>query len=547
MSQARVDVLIVGAGPVGLSLAIECRRHGVSARVIDRLAVPSGKSKALAIWSSALEVLAGMGCVDRFLDAGIHVEAVRIRADGQELAVVEADHGIASPYPNPILLPQSGTESILLARLTDLGGSVERAVELVRFEASENGVASTLKHAGGSEESIQSRWLAGCDGAHSTVRHELDVEFQGYAMEETFALCDAKISDADLNPNDAILDWSANGILAVFPVTPGLWRIVANRRGAEWPEGDPTIAEMHAHLAGHGYDDWKLSDPHWLAAFRIHERKVESYRHGRVLLAGDAAHIHSPAGGQGMNTGIQDAYNLGWKLGLLAAGRGDEEALLESYTAERSPVAEAVLKDAAHRTRISLLKNPLARFVRDTAVRVAGVTEGFQDTFANSLSGLGITYGLSPILDSDGSWHEDWRSRGFAPGSRVRDVTLRSVADDLTVSLFALLAGGPHSLLLFSGPRAKKEDVERLGAYEDLAASLGGAAVRCIRIWEDDAPPDEGGWLLDTRGEAHLAFGLEWCGAYMVRPDGYVAFRCAPLDPDLLTGYAALTFARPGS
>ncbi len=546
MPDKAVDVLIVGAGPVGLSLAIECARHGARARVVEKLAESSGKSKALALWSSALESLAGMGCVEAFTDAAIPVQAMRIQSDGKELASVEPSHGIDSPYPQPILLPQSRTESLLTEHLISLEGKVERGVELVKFSAAPNGVTSTLRDRDGREEIVTSRWLAGCDGAHSAVRHGLDIDFHGYQIEETFALCDACIEGADLVPGEVVLDWSAKGILAIFPVVPGLWRVIANRRGSEWSEGDPSIEEMHAHLANHGYKDWKLSDPQWLAAFRIHERKVESFRQGPVMLVGDAAHIHSPAGGQGMNTGIQDAANLGWKLGLLARGRGDGEALLASYHAERSPVADLVLKEAASRTKISLLKNPLARFVRNTAVRVAGVTEGFQESMAHDLSGLGITYGESPILDTDGSWHEDWRSHGFPPGTRFRDVKVYSETEGRTLSLFALLSGGPHSLLLFSGPKARREDRDALDEYEALAIKLAGDSVRCVRIWRGGESPSDGDWLLDSDGSAHLAFAMEWCGATMVRPDGYVAFRCAPLDPELLTGYAALTLAKPG-
>ncbi len=540
-----VDVLIVGGGPVGLSLGIQCGRYGVRARVIDKLPKPSTHSKALALWSSALEALEAMGCSGAVIAAGIEVRQIRISAESAHLADVDVAREVESRYSLPILLPQSETERILTERLQELGGKVERGSELLSFEEEGNGVVCQVLSGDGSVETVRSRWLAGCDGAHSSVRRGAAIDFLGEALEDTFALADVVI---DPSPDeDAVhLDWSEKGVLALFPVRPGLWRVVANRRNNEWGAESPTLEEINEHFANHGYDDWRASDPEWLSVFHVSERQAETFRKGRVMLLGDAAHVHSPAGGQGMNTGIQDAFNLGWKLGLLAAGRGDEDALLESYDAERSQVAEMVLKAAAMRTKVSLLKNPVARLARNTGLRIMAQTEKFQADFAEELSGLAISYEESPVIDNDIAWHEDWRSQGFGPGTRVRSVDVYCPRRKAMISLLDEMAGGGHAVVLFSGRKPKRADVEELAGFESRVRELAGEAEKFVRVWRGSTAPEGADWLLDRDAEAHLRYGVEQMAAYVVRPDGFVAFRCSPLDAELMAGYAELVFERAG-
>ncbi len=540
-----VDVLIVGGGPVGLALGVQCGRYGVRVRVIDQLPKPSKFSKALALWSSALEALEAMGCSGAVIAAGMEVRQIRISAEGAHLAEVDVAHEVESRYPLPLLLPQSETERILTERLRELGIEVERGSELLSFEEESGGVVSQVLGGDGGVETIRSRWLAGCDGAHSTVRHGAGIDFLGEAMEETFVLADVEIDPA---PDEIAvhLDWSGKGVLVLFPVRPGLWRVVANRRDKKRGAEEPTLEELNEHFANHGREDWTASNPEWLSVFRVSERKAETFWKGRVMLLGDAAHVHSPAGGQGMNTGIQDAFNLGWKLGLLAAGRGDEEALLESYDAERSQVAERVLEAAAMRTKVSLLKNPVARLARDTGLRIMAQTEKFKTDFAEDLSGLGIVYAESPVIDNDTAWHEDWRSQGFGPGMRVRSVDVYCPRRKATMSLLDEMAGGGHAVVLFSGRKPRRADVEELAAFEARVRELGGEAEKFVRVWRGSTAPVGADWLLDADAEAHLRYGVELTAAYVVRPDGYVAFRCSPLDAELMAGYAELVLGRVG-
>ncbi len=539
------DVLIVGAGPVGLALGIQCRRFGVRVRVIEMRSEPSPHSRALALWSAALEALESMGCAGGIIAAGNEVREIRITAEASPLATMDVAHGVESRYPLPMLLPQSETERILTERLSELGVEIERGVQLVSFAEADGGVTSVLRDSEGETSKAGSRWIAGCDGMHSTVRRGAGIDFLGAVAEESFALGDVEI-DQDLEIDVVRIDWSRDGALALFPVVPGTWRIVANRRGDQWGNGVPTVEELEAHLKAHGRGDWTLSNPTWLSAFRVSERRASAFRKGPVMLLGDAAHVHSPAGGQGMNTGIQDAFNLGWKLGLLAAGRGDEEELLTSYDVERSAVAAMVLEAAAKRTKMSLVRNPVLRAARNTAVRVKAKTEQFQDQFASELSGLKITYAESPVIDTDSAWHEDWRSHGFPAGSRVRGVDVYCPRRRATIALLDEMAGGGHAVLLFSGRKPDKEDAEALRWFEARVRDLGGDSEKFVRVWRGSRAPDGEEWLLDGKAEAHLRYGVELPAAYVVRPDGFVAFRCSPLNAELMAGYAEVVLGRDG-
>ncbi len=537
MASDDCDVLIVGAGPVGLALGIQCRRFGASVRVVEMRAEPSPHSRALALWSSALEALETMGCAAGILEAGSEVREIQISSEASVLAAMDVSHGVESRYPLPMLLPQSETERILTERLGELGVEVERGVQLASYAVMEDGVESVLRDSEGDALTVRSRWLAGCDGMHSTVRRGAGIDFIGETTEERFALGDVEI-DQDLEIDVVQIDWSGAGALALFPVMPGTWRIVANRRGDEWGSGPATLEELEAHLAAHGRGDWKLSNPTWLSSFRVSERRAATFRKGPVMLLGDAAHVHSPAGGQGMNLGIQDAFNLGWKLGLLAAGRGDEEALLTSYDTERSMVAEMAIESAAERTKMSLVKNPILRATRNASVRVMANTEQFQEKFAAELSGLRVTYAESPVIDNDSAWAEDWRSDGFGPGERVRGVDVYCPRRKATIALLDEMAAGGHAIMLFSGRKPDAADVDALRWFEERVRALGGEGEKFVRVWRGSHAPEGAEWFLDAKAEAHLRYGVELPAAYVVRPDGFVAFRCSPLDAELMAGYA---------
>jgi 2-polyprenyl-6-methoxyphenol hydroxylase-like FAD-dependent oxidoreductase len=341
------DVLIAGAGPVGLVMAIELARYGVAVRIIDKAPQRTDKSKALVIWSRSLEVLARAGCSAGLVDAGYKVSSLNISVNGKSIAHVSLE-GLPTPYSYGLMIPQSDTERVLDEFLNSLGVKVERTVELTRFTASDDSVVSTLRHADGAEETAESSWLIGCDGAHSTVRHQLGMEFHGETSLINWILADIHLENVPRAPEVNVV-WHADGLLATFPIAEDRYRIIADVGVVPEnsnPSAEPTLEEVQALLDRRFPNGVRATNPIWLSSFRINERKVANYRAGRVFLAGDAAHVHSPAGGQGMNTGMQDACNLAWKLALVVRGIGSE-SLLDSYSAERSPIADQVLRRRA--------------------------------------------------------------------------------------------------------------------------------------------------------------------------------------------------------
>ena len=404
------SVLIAGAGPVGLTLANELARQGVSVRIVDTNAARTDKSKALVLWSRSLELFDDAGYVADFLPAGFAAHGAQI-STGQEIIANVSLDSIESRFPYALMIPQSETERVLEENLARRNVSVERKVELASFTDGANHVEAILRKASGETETVQADWLVGCDGAHSTVRHGLGLSFEGSTLESHWALADGHVSG--LAPKDRLhIFWHRDGILAFFPIVGDRWRVIADLGPAKGDEKhpDPTLDEINALMALRGSPAIVMKDPFWLAAFRINERKVKDYRKGRVFLAGDAAHIHSPAGGQGMNTGMQDAFNLAWKLAMVIGGTA-KPALLDSYSPERSAVGELVLRNAGRLTEAATLRNPIAQGLRNTIVKFAAGFPALQHRIANQLSEMDIAYPDSP-LSATGNYRVDGPSAG---------------------------------------------------------------------------------------------------------------------------------------
>jgi len=394
-------VLIAGAGPVGLTLANELVRYGVTVRIVDKAPARTDKSKALVLWSRSLELFDDAGYVEPFLPAGFPAHGAQISTGKEIVARVSLD-SVDSRFPYALMIPQSETERILEERLASRGVTVERSVELTAFSDKGETVEATLKKADGTLETLEADWLVGCDGAHSSVRHGLAFAFEGSTQESHWALADGHISG--LEPNDRLhIFWHRDGILAFFPIVGDRWRVVGDLGLASdgGHHADPTLAEINELMAHRGSPDFVMSNPIWLAAFRINERKVKDYRKGRVFLAGDAAHVHSPAGGQGMNTGMQDAFNLAWKLALVIEGNA-RPSLLDSYSPERSAVGDRVLRNAGRLTEAATVRNPLLQGIRNTVAKFATGFPVVQHKMANQFSEMDIGYPDSPLTAHHG-------------------------------------------------------------------------------------------------------------------------------------------------
>ncbi|MFZ5779225.1 MAG: FAD-dependent monooxygenase [Pseudomonadota bacterium] len=455
-------VLIAGAGPVGLTMANELARYGISVRIVDTAAERTDKSKALVLWSRTLELLDHAGYVAPFLKAGMPAHGAQF-STGEDVIGHASLDSIDSPYAYALMIPQSETERILEEHLATQGVKVERTVTLQSFVDKGQGVEAVLRKADGTTETVTSDWLLGCDGAHSTVRHGLGMPFEGSTQQSDWYLADTHL--AGLTPVDRLhIFWHREGILAFFPISQDRWRVIADLGPArsEGRHADPTLEEVQALVSVRGNGRIVLSKPIWLAAFRINERKVAEYGRGRVFLAGDAAHIHSPAGGQGMNTGMQDAFNLSWKLAQVAAGHS-KPGLLDSYSVERSAVGDKVLRNAGRLTEAAIIRNPVLQAVRNTVARFALSFPQFGHIMASTLSELDIAYPDSPL-----SVHGPHHARGVPAGSRWPDrlaadagkarftaIGPAAVASELTTAFPALVRPGtpsartdPHDLYI---------------------------------------------------------------------------------------------------
>jgi len=400
------DVLIVGSGPVGLFLANECARRGLRWRLIEARAAQSEYSKALAIFPRTLEIFDMAGVAGPFLEAANRVTAVAIITHGRALAHMRFAPE-ESPYRFIAMVPQNVTEMLLARELRRRGGDVEYETRFVAADQQGEFVQVTLDRKG-ERATLRASFVIGCDGAHSSVRHALGLHLEGGEYETPFMLADIETNE-ELPADEMQLCPSEHGPLAIFPMSTSRRRIVAT---IDQAQGDAPSLELVRELlrqrAPRGIEARSL---YWSSYFKIHHRSVAQLRLGRVFLAGDAAHIHSPFGGQGMNTGLHDAWNLAWKLDLVQRGHGNA-SLLDSYGAERIPVIRDVIHTTDLLTKVMGTPNRFAQAMRDTIIPMVSRLSPFQHAFVQKLSELGIAYGGSPIIEGPGKRFFDDSMRG---------------------------------------------------------------------------------------------------------------------------------------
>jgi 2-polyprenyl-6-methoxyphenol hydroxylase-like FAD-dependent oxidoreductase len=482
------------------------------------------ESRAIAIHSRTVETFELMGLADDFLGAGHHIAGVNVY--GEHGRIVHAAFGmLETRYPFVLGVPQDETERILAERLARLGVRVERNTELVSLAQREFGVGARLRTADRVEE-VEADWLLGCDGAHSTVREQLGISFSGATYPEHFVLADVKVA-GDLDHAEAQVWLQRGGALAFFPLPEDRWRLIIINSPPGWHD-EPGLAQCQRLLDERGLDRLRLGDPRWTAVFRIHRREAARFRKDRVFLLGDAAHIHSPVGGQGMNMGIQDAINLGWKLSLVLRNGGNPR-LLESYEAERKPVDEAVIRQTDRATRVVSLHGTVARFIRDHMMSLLTQIPALAEKLGEGFSGLAINYRHSPIIEEHAAG-----TAGPAAGDRAPDAPLVAAKDGTSVRLYDLFAKHRHALLfLGDGPDALPLTMPR---YPETVFT----AYRIV------PPGISGGDYIDREGIVAQRYGSAH-GAYLIRPDGYVGFRCdqRTLSEDL-PHYLAKLFSLAG-
>ena len=508
-----LDVLVVGAGPVGLFTACELLRRGLRVRLVDREPEPMRVPRALALWPRALDILADLGVAEGLERASIPITGAEYYSGGSPLAVFRVPQRL-----QPRHLPQYETERLLTERLHELGGKVERGVRLLELEGLDttaDRLTAVLEHtgagpgdasvngsgsgSGGTVERAEAAFVIGADGASSTVRGLLEVGFHGSTYELAFALVDARVAEPVPNtlPRGRLLYYQApTGTLMIAPLPDDVFRILA-----VLPKQDQQIdvAFMQRVLDERGPGGVTITEPLWQTVYRVHARQASAYQRGRAFLVGDAAHVHSPAGGQGMNNGIQDGFNLAWKLAAVLGGEAPE-ALLEDYTAERVAATDRIIADTDRQTRAWMANTRLRRVLRDAAFRLMQWS-GFVPRFVVPvMAGRRVAYPPARPTQS--------------PAGRPLCIRLGTLPGRLRVGMVfpreAAMALGIHG-----GP-------DRVPGWTVVAVDRAGSS-----IWQDRVTQAAAG-LPGVRvaflgsGVARRATGCAATGYYLVRPDGHI-------------------------
>jgi 2-polyprenyl-6-methoxyphenol hydroxylase-like FAD-dependent oxidoreductase len=478
-----VDVLVIGAGPTGLTLACDLARRGVGVRIIERFDTPSVASRGKGLQPRSLEVLDDLGVAAEILTRGsVRLPVRMVTADGTVLdrdpITVPVSDPSTTPYPEALWIGEFDVEGPLRDRLALDGVHVEFGTTATTIDHHDDHVAVRVATADG-EQTIRARWVVGADGGRSAVRHALGVAFEGFTMDARWYLGDVRLEGLD-HSRQYILP-TADGMIGLTPLpTTDLWQWQSTTEAGDAAE-EPSLGLYQRLLDEHlGAGHVTLTEATWLSLYRANVRLAEQYRVGRVFLAGDAAHAHSPAGGQGMNTGIQDSWNLGWKLAAVV--QGADATLLDTYETERRPVAAAVL---------AMSTDKMHTFRDNAGGGAAGVDRGLDGMGGDDTTGLSIAYGAGPLsLDGRPSVRAP-----YATGLR---------GDGFAGSTFDLLRGPHWTVLVFSDDPA---------ATDTFASTPSDVHVHRIGA----------GAIVDAQGLATERYGATAGTVVLVRPDGYVA------------------------
>lgn len=508
------SVLIVGAGPTGLMMACQLTRFSIPFRIIEKNSGATTQSRALAIQARTLEIFAQIGIAQKAVEQGKRANGVNYVAKGKAVQRISLDGfgKVLTLFPFLLILDQSRTEQLLIDFLSQHGQTVEWQTELVSFTEQSNGVSATIEHRDGTQELIGADWLIGADGAKSVVRHILDIPFAGKTYKHSLYVLDCKV-DWPFKDDEGYIAFSDTAFAAFFPMTEGRCRVISMLPEELFDKEQITFEDIAKDFAQRMQMEVILSDPKWISVYHSHHRTVTTFRKGRSFLAGDAAHIHSPVGAQGMNTGLQDAHNLAWKLALVILGNATTN-LLDTYNEERLPIAKSLVQTTDRVFSLTTNQNPLARFwimyVAPKALALV-LKEPHLARFAfTTISQIGIRYRKSR-LSSDASLG-DFPSHAPKPGNRLPYVQFDEGGKKVNIQ--DKVNEPAIHLLLFPGIEIETN----AQSFQDAADRFN----RAIVVKTIPSAPE-------TKS-LYVALGVQNGGCYLVRPDQYIAYRSSEFN-----------------
>ena len=510
------DVLVVGAGPTGLMLANQLARRGVRLMIIDRHSGPAQQTRAMAVQARTLEIYAAMGIAERAVSLGTIGAGANMWANGRWRARIPlGDIGKdVSPFPYVLMLGQDENERILGARLNEHGIDVRWNTELVSFEQRPDHVEAVLKLPDGATRMIRAAWVGGCDGSRSAVRELSRIGFPGARYEHTFFVADTEavgpMKEGELN----VYLWR-DGFHLFFPMRGAdRWRVIGILPKRLRGRDDLAFEDVIPAIRGEAGLAVRFKRCDWFSTYRIHHRAAERFRDRRCFLLGDAAHVHSPMGGQGMNTGLQDAYNLAWKLDLVVQGRADA-ALLESYEAERIPVARRLLETTDRAFQLAVSDGWFARALRTRMIaRVAAFAMRFERVRSiafRTISQIGIHYRESALSKSLAGLPK------HAPlaGDRFPWLHLKFAANGAAEDLYGKLDDTRFNLLVIG---------------QEPPADTSSSFAGLLRVHAIPADPANDAALAKAK--------IPTTCFYLLRPDGHVGLCGGRLQAGALARYA---------